>query len=57
VVQRVVIEGEAVYDRDTDSRVRHLEQGEAPDNTEPTDPEASEEEEDEAGDGEDGKEG
>ena len=54
VVQRVVIEGEAVYDRATDVRVRHLEQGEAPDNTEPTDPEASDEEE--AGDGEDGEE-
>ena len=55
VVQHVIIEGEAVYDRATDSRVRHLEQGEAPDNTQPMDPEADPE--DEAGDGEDGDEG
>lgn len=57
VVQRVIIEGEEVYDRATDSRVRHLEQGEAPDNTEPNDPESSED--GESGDGEsgDGEEG
>ena len=48
VVQRVVIEGEAVYDRATDSRVRHLEEGIAPDNTEQIDPRAREY----AGDGE-----
>ena len=54
VVQHVIIEGEVVYDRATDVRVRHLEQGEAPDNTEPTDPEAAVD--DEKGDGEDEKE-
>ena len=54
VVQHVIIEGEMVYDRATDVRVRHLEQGEAPDNTEPTDPEAAVD--DEKGDGEDEKE-
>ena len=54
VVERVIIEGEAVYDRATDARVRHLEQGEAPDNTEATDPEAEEDEDE--GDGEDEKE-
>jgi len=59
VVQRVVIEGEAVYDRATDVRVRHLEHGEAPDNTEPADPEAEDDEtgDGETGDGEDEKEG
>jgi imidazolonepropionase-like amidohydrolase len=55
VVQHVIIEGEAVYDRATDSRMRHLEQGVAPDNTQPADPEADPA--DEAGDGEDGEEG
>ena len=57
VVQRVVIEGEAVYDRATDSRVRHLEEGVAPDNTEPQDPEASDEEYAGDGEGDDGEEG
>lgn len=57
VVQHVIIEGEHVYDRSTDSRMRHLEEGIAPDNTQPADPEADPE--DEAGDGEtgDGEEG
>ncbi len=55
VVQHVIIEGVAVYDRATDSRMRHLEQGVAPDNTQPADPEADPA--DEAGDGEDGEEG
>ena len=52
VVQHVVIEGEAVYDRATDARIRHLEQGETPDNTEPNDPEGDEDGEE--GDGEEG---
>jgi imidazolonepropionase-like amidohydrolase len=55
VVQHVIIEGVAVYDRATDSRMRHLEEGVAPDNTQPADPEADPA--DEAGDGEDGEEG
>ena len=52
VVQHVVIEGEEVYDRATDARIRHLEQGETPDNTEPNDPEGDEDGEE--GDGEEG---
>jgi len=55
IVQQVIIEGDAVYDRATDSRVRHLEEGIEPENTQPVDPEADSA--DEVGDGEDGEEG